>query len=103
MKQKEGKRVLEALENKYREKFSKGEDWKEPTPNPFNENDTRISIDSYHGMEVVGISIEKYNDLKKDFDILVTAINQRLQYIDDEFFKKTLQRVGIIPKNKKVT
>ena len=49
-------------------------------------------------METIAISIEKYNDLMKDFSIVVTTLNNMLQGDpNNEYIKKTLQRVGIHP------
>ena len=51
----------------YRKKFPKGKDWKEPESNPYKTGDSGISPDSYHGMEIIGVSIKKYNKLKEDY------------------------------------
>ena len=51
----------------YRKKFPKGKDWKKPEPNPYDNGDPRISENSYHGMEIIGISIKKYDKLKEDY------------------------------------
>tara|TARA_B100001964_G_scaffold80523_1_gene90866 strand:- start:24 stop:287 length:264 start_codon:yes stop_codon:yes gene_type:complete len=51
----------------YRKKFPKGKDWKKPEPNPYDNGDSRISENSYHGMEIIGISIKKYDKLKEDY------------------------------------
>ena len=88
--------MVDKYEDSYRKKFPKGKDWKTPKKNPYGF--CGLNESSYHGMETVAISIEKYNDLKKDFSILVTAMNQMLVETDDEFIKKTLQRVGVYPK-----
>ena len=53
--------------NTYRKKFPKGKDWKEPESNPYDAKDSRISPDSYHSMEIIGVSINKYNKLKEDY------------------------------------
>ena len=52
----------EAQENSYRKKFPKGKDWKAPEKNAYGHVD--VNEDTYHGMEVIGHSIEKYNELK---------------------------------------
>ena len=97
LKQKGERMAGEAQESSYRKKFPKGPDWKEPEPNPFTK-EVRIPTSSIHGMETVAISIEKYNDLMKDFSIVVTTLNNLLQGDpNNEYIKKTLQRVGIIP------
>ena len=87
----------EAPESSYRKKFPKGPDWKTPKKNPFGF--CGLNESSYHGMETIAISIEKYNDLMKDFSTVVTTLNNLFQGDPkNEFIKKTLQRVGIIPK-----
>jgi hypothetical protein len=60
--------VLEAQVSSYRKKFPKGKDWKEPKPNPFGH--CGLDPDSYHGMETVAVSIEKYNELKQKYEDL---------------------------------
>ena len=112
----------EAPESSYRKRFPKGKDWKTPKKNPYGF--CGLQEDSYHGMETIAISIEKYNELKKeleqlkndyhfsirnkhieyemlrkDFSKLVTAMNNLLQENpDDEYIKATLQDVGVHPK-----
>ena len=51
--------------NAYRKRFPKGKDWIEPKPNPFGH--CGLNPDSYHGMETVAVSIEKYNELKQKY------------------------------------
>ena len=51
----------------YRKKFPKGKDWKVPKPNPYRDGGSGLHPDSYHGMETVAISIEKYNELKQKY------------------------------------
>ena len=97
LKQKGERMAGEAQESSYRKKFPKGKDWKTPKKNPYGF--CGLNESSYHGMETVAISIEKYNDLMKDFSIVVTTLNNLLQGDpNNEYIKKTLQRVGIIPK-----
>tara|TARA_Y100000310_G_scaffold124386_1_gene123103 strand:- start:787 stop:987 length:201 start_codon:yes stop_codon:yes gene_type:complete len=49
----------------YRKRFPKGKDWKKPKPNPFDmEGQPRISESSWHGTEIIGVSMEKYQKLK---------------------------------------
>ena len=57
--------VSEAQESSYRKRFPKGKDWKQPKPNPFGH--CGLDPDSYHGMETVAVSIEKYNELKQKY------------------------------------
>ena len=54
--------------NAYRKRFPKGKDWIEPKPNPFGH--CGLNPDSYHGMETVAVSIEKYNELKQKYEDL---------------------------------
>ena len=90
--------ALEVQEDNYRKKFPKGPDWEEPKPGPYNLEGQRIPTSAYHGMEVVAVSIEKYNDLMKDFSKLVTAMNTLLQNnSDDEYIKTVLKDIGIMP------
>ena len=59
---------LEAQESSYRKRFPKGKDWKDPKPNPYGF--CGLNPDSYHGMETVAVSIEKYNELKQKYEDL---------------------------------
>ena len=59
---------LEAQVSSYRKRFPKGKDWKQPKPNPFGH--CGLDPDSYHGMETVAVSIEKYNELKQKYEDL---------------------------------
>ena len=55
-------------EREYRKRFPKGKDWIEPKPNPFGH--CGLDPNSYHGMETVAVSIEKYNELKQKYEDL---------------------------------
>ena len=48
----------------YRKKFPKGKDWQDPKPNPYRDGGSGLHPDSYHGMETIGVSIEKYEELE---------------------------------------
>ena len=122
LKQKGVTMDAEAPESSYRKRFPKGKDWKTPKKNPYGF--CGLQEDSYHGMETIAISIEKYNELKKeleqlkndyhfsirnkhieyemlrkDFSKLVTAMNNLLQENpDDKYIKIVLQDVGVHPK-----
>ena len=48
----------------YRKRFPKGKDWKDPEPNPYRDGGSGLHPDSYHGMETIGVSIEKYEELE---------------------------------------
>ena len=97
----------EAQESSYRKRFPKGKDWKPQVKNPYGF--CGLNESSYHGMETIAISIEKYEEaeikelkqkiedlknqyhfsirnkhieyemLHKDFSKLVTAMNNLLQ------------------------
>ena len=62
--------VLEAQVSSYRKRFPKGKDWKDPKPNPYRDGGSGLHPDSYHGMETVAVSIEKYNELKQKYEDL---------------------------------
>ena len=111
-----------SYEKSYRKRFPKGKDWKTPKKNPYGF--CGLDADSYHGMEVVAVSIEKHQKLKdemeqlkndynfsirnkhmeyemlqKDFSKLITAMNNLLQENpDNSYIKTVLQDVGIHPK-----
>ena len=63
LKQREERMASEAQESSYRKRFPKGKDWKDPKPNPFGH--CGLNPDSYHGMETVAVSIEKYQELER--------------------------------------
>ena len=112
----------EVPESSYRKRFPKGKDRKTPKKNPFGF--CGLNEDSYHGMEVIAVSIEEHDKLKeeleqlkndyhfnirnkhieydmlhKDFSKLVTAMNTLLQNNpDDEYIKMVLEDVGVRPK-----
>ena len=112
----------EVPEDSYRKRFPKGPDWKTPKKNPFGF--CGLNEDSYHGMEVIAVSIEEheklkqeleqlkndyhfsirnkhieYDMLRKDFSKLVTAMNNLLQENpDDSYIKTVLEDVGVRPK-----
>ena len=58
----------DSYKKSYRKKFPKGKDWKTPKKNPYGF--CGLDEDSYHGMETVAISIEKYNELKEKYEEL---------------------------------
>ena len=59
----------ESYKKSYRKKFPKGKDWKTPKKNPYGF--CGLNESSYHGMETIAISIEKYNELKEKYDTLL--------------------------------
>jgi len=54
----------------YRKRFPKGKDWEDPKPNPYKDGGSGLHPDSYHGMETIGVTIEKYNELKQKYEDL---------------------------------
>ena len=58
----------DSYEKSYRKKFPKGKDWKTPKKNPYGF--CGLNESSYHGMETVAVSIEKYNELKEKYEEL---------------------------------
>ena len=71
-----------ADDSAYRKRFPKGKDWKDPKPNPFGH--CGLNPDSYHGMETIGVSIKKYEELEKKVEELELKLEQREQdyYLD---------------------
>ncbi len=57
-----------ADDSAYRKRFPKGKDWKDPKPNPFGH--CGLNPSSYHGMETIGVSIEKYEELENKLEQL---------------------------------
>ena len=97
LKQREERMASEAQESSYRKRFPKGKDWKTPKKNPYGF--CGLNESSYHSMETVAVSVEKYNDLMKNFNRTVTTLNNMLQSDPtNEYVRKTLEDVGIIPK-----
>ena len=82
--------VSEAQESSYRKRFPKGKDWKDPKPNPFGH--CGLDPDSYHGMETVAVSIEKYNELKQKYEDLEKQyyFDMRNKQIEIEVLKKQI-------------
>ena len=56
------------MSDSYRKKFPKGKDWKTPKENPFGH--CGLNEDSYHGMETIAVSIEKYEEAQKEINRL---------------------------------
>ena len=81
---------LEAQVSSYRKRFPKGKDWIEPKPNPFGH--CGLDPDSYHGMETVAVSIEKYNELKQKYEDLEKQyyFDMRNKQIEIEVLKKQI-------------
>ena len=55
-------------EDSYRKRFPKGKDWKTPKKNPYGF--CGLNESSYHSMETVAVSIDKYNELKQKYEEL---------------------------------
>ena len=85
--------VLEAQESSYRKRFPKGKDWKEPKPNPYRDGGSGLHPDSYHGMETVAVSIEKYNELKQKYEDLEKQyyFDMRNKQIEIEVLKQKVK------------
>ena len=66
--------VSEAQESSYRKRFPKGKDWKDPKPNPYGF--CGLHPDSYLGMETIGVSIEKYEELEEKYKKLEEKIEE---------------------------
>ena len=81
---------LEAQVSSYRKRFPKGKDWIEPKPNPFGH--CGLDPNSYHGMETVAVSIEKYNELKQKYEDLEKQyyFDMRNKQIEIEVLKKQI-------------
>ena len=76
----------------YRKKFPKGKDWQDPKPNPYRDGGSGLHPDSYHGMETIGVSIEKYNELKQKYEDLEKQyyFDMRNKQIEIEVLKKKI-------------
>ena len=76
----------------YRKRFPKGKDWKDPKPNPFGH--CGLNPDSYHGMETVAVSIEKYNELKQKYEQLEKQyyFDMRNKQIEIEVLKTQINK-----------
>ena len=76
----------------YRKRFPKGKDWKDPKPNPYRDGGSGLHPDSYHGMETVAVSIEKYNELKQKYEDLEKQyyFDMRNKQIEIEVLKKQI-------------
>ena len=55
-------------ESSYRKRFPKGKDWKTPKKNPYGF--CGLNESSYHGMETIAVSIEKYEEAQKEINRL---------------------------------
>ena len=60
----------------YRKRFPKGKDWEDPKPNPYRDGGSGLHPDSYHGMETIGVTIEKYNELKDKLNQVIELVKQ---------------------------
>ena len=54
------------MSDSYRKKFPKGKDWKTPKKNPYGF--CGLNESSYHGMEVIGVTKEKYEELEQKLE-----------------------------------
>ena len=60
------------MNDSYRKKFPKGKDWKAPKENPYGF--CGLNEDSYHGMKVIGVTQEKYEELQERIKELETQL-----------------------------
>jgi hypothetical protein len=71
---------LEAQESEYtkayRKKFPKGKDWKTPPKNPHGF--CGLDEDSYHGMEIIAVDIEKYEQAQTEITRLQLLVAEEL-------------------------
>jgi len=56
------------MSDAYRKRFPKGKDWKTPKKNPYGF--CGLNESSYHGMETIAVSIEKYEELEQELEQL---------------------------------
>ena len=54
------------MSDSYRKRFPKGKDWKTPKKNPYGF--CGLNESSYHGMEVIGVTKEKYEELEQKLE-----------------------------------
>ena len=54
------------MSDSYRKRFPKGKDWKTPKKNPYGF--CGLNESSYHGMEVIGMTKEKYEELEQTIE-----------------------------------
>ena len=82
----------DSYKKSYRKKFPKGKDWKTPKKNPYGF--CGLDEDSYHGMETVAISIEKYNELKEKYEELQQKyyFDMRNKQIEIEVLKTQINK-----------
>jgi len=69
----------EAPESSYRKKFPKGKDWVQPTPNPHGF--CGLNPDSYHGMEVIAMDINKHNEEVSKLKSKIKELESEIYYI----------------------
>jgi len=46
-----------------------------------NKKDVRISLNSYHGKKVIGVSIEKHNEMVKELENKIKELETEIYYI----------------------
>ena len=81
-------------EDSYRKRFPKGKDWKTPKKNPYGF--CGLNESSYHGMETVAVSIEKYEEAQKEINRLqilwakqsdeIRELKQKLEQQTQDFY-----------------
>ena len=66
----------------YRKRFPKGKDWKDPKPNPYRDGGSGLHPDSYHGMEIVAVSIEKYEELEEK----CKKLEEKIEGLENQYY-----------------
>ena len=66
----------------YRKRFPKGKDWKDPEPNPYRDGGSGLHPDSYHGMETIGVSIEKYEELEEK----CKNLEEKIEGLENQYY-----------------
>lgn len=74
------------MTDSYRKKFPKGKDWEDPKSNPYGF--AGLNENSYHGTEVVAISIEKHNEIVKELEAKI------LELETDLYFERRNRRIS---------
>ena len=83
-----------SYEESYRKRFPKGKDWKTPKKNPYGF--CGLDESSYHGMETIAVSIEKYEEAQKEINRLqilwakqsdeIRELKQKLEQQTQDFY-----------------
>ena len=71
-----------ADDSAYRKRFPKGKDWKDPEPNPYRDGGSGLHPDSYHGMETIWVSIEKYEELEEK----CKKLEKKIEGLENQYY-----------------